>query len=78
MKKIIILLIIFALLHITAGESSARTEVTFYVSFGIVIGGFTLFLSFGRDDYSNLLRDEGYVISQDIEPSAFCYPALRW
>ncbi len=79
MKKIIVFFIIFGLLLINAGESAARTEVTFYVSFGIVIGGFTLFLSFGGEDYStNLLRNEGAVISQNIEPSTSCYPVLRW
>ncbi|MFN3739190.1 MAG: hypothetical protein ACK4TF_00765 [Thermodesulfovibrionales bacterium] len=78
MKKIIVLLIIIGLLLINAGESQARTEVTFYVSFGIVIGGFTLFLSFGGTDYSDLLMNEGSALSQNIESSAPCYPLFRW
>ncbi len=77
MKRIIILLIISGLLLINAAESSARTEITFYVSFGIVIGGFMVFLSFGGGGHSDLLSNEG-ILSQDIEPSAPCYPVLRW
>lgn len=78
MKRLLIIFMILIFLLFTAEKSTARTEVTFYVSFGIVIGGVTLFLSFGGEDYSNLLRDGGSVISQNIESSAPCYPVLRW
>lgn len=78
MKRLLTIFIIIIFLLFIAGESSARTEVSFYISFGIVIGGLTIFLSIGGDvpDFSK--NEMVGLIAEAPELSGTGFRILSW
>lgn len=77
MKRLLTIFIIIIFLLFTAGESSARTEVHVYVSFGIVIGGLSIFLFIGGD-VQNFTKNEMGLITEAPDVLEPGFSILTW
>lgn len=78
MKKLFTIFIILIFLFFAVEESCARTEIRFYISIGIVIGGLTIFLSIGGSDISGFLESDPVLVSEDFYSPASGIRILSW